>query len=75
MTNPYEGYSDLESMSVSERIGAFERVAISHLQAGCEPAALAGLAGEAIEDEQYELAEAIKNTLQAFAANPQLSLF
>lgn len=73
--SPYSKYKNIDAMSVPTRIKSLEATCVEALKSGWHPTRMADLIEYSIEEEQYELTQAIIGATEKFQKNPQLSLF
>lgn len=80
MKGPYDKYPGIAAMSIKGRIDALSDTCVNAMStrsgiAHYTPEKLLSFVDDAIEEEQYEMAEAYKRAIERFNKNPQLSLF
>lgn len=73
--NAYEGFPNLQRISIVERIQIFAENTLEEIQRGTSISEIKALIPELIDEEKYELVEGIKIAVQKFEEKPQLALF
>jgi len=72
--DPYHSYPNVAALSLAERVYFLKKSTLACIKQGMTRAELLQATEEAIEREQYELAQGIEAALQEFERNPQLAL-
>jgi hypothetical protein len=77
MESPYAKYkcTAIEKMSVAQRTKALEETCLDALSCGWHPERMTELIDGSIDNEEYELVQAIIGATEKFSKNPQLALF
>ena len=75
MKSPYEEHPHLNAMSVAKRTASLEDTCLNALSGGWHPERMKELIESSIENEEFELTQAILGATEKFKQNPQLSLF
>jgi hypothetical protein len=71
--SPYHKYPGIDAMSVQKRTKALEETCLDALSGGWRPERMQGLVESSIENEEYELAQAILAATEKFQQIAQLS--
>jgi hypothetical protein len=72
MKNPYDGFPHLVTLPVAALTNGFRRVCKQALAEGWTPEQMLAEVDELLAKEQYELAQAIIDSVAEFRNNPQL---
>lgn len=73
--SPYAEYPDLAALPISEVTDLLRWMCRQELERGTSPEDLLALIPQLLDQERYETAQAITDTVAAFRGNSQLGLF